>query len=164
MAAEAGFGVVPLEQVRTMDGLTLIKGLMEGRFPAPPISEVLGFDIAEVDSGRVVFTYTPVSGHYNPLGTVHGGVHMWLNDLGLGAAVPWTLRHDRPDHETLAPASEMPKIDYPKYDGVLTFDKLSSVFISNTNHEEDQPSHLKLRDPSIPVAVNLARYDGPEQR
>jgi electron-transferring-flavoprotein dehydrogenase len=98
------------------------------------------------------------------LGTAHGGVHMWLNDLGLGAAVPWTLRHDRPDHETLAPASEMPKIDYPKYDGVLTFDKLSSVFISNTNHDEDQPSHLQLRDPLIPVAVNLARYDGPEQR
>ena len=98
------------------------------------------------------------------LGTAHGGVHMWLNDLGLGAAVPWTLRHDRPDHETLAPAAEMPKIDYPKYDGVLTFDKLSSVFVSNTNHDEDQPSHLQLRDPSIPVAVNLARYDGPEQR
>ncbi|HEV7413951.1 MAG TPA: electron transfer flavoprotein-ubiquinone oxidoreductase [Casimicrobiaceae bacterium] len=98
------------------------------------------------------------------LGTAHGGMHMWLNDLGLGAAVPWTLRHDRPDHETLAPAAEMPRIDYPKYDGVLTFDKLSSVFISNTNHDEDQPSHLRLRDPSIPVAVNLARYDGPEQR
>ena len=98
------------------------------------------------------------------LGTAHGGIHMWLNDLGLGAAVPWTLRHERPDHETLAPAAEMPQIDYPKYDGVLTFDKLSSVFISNTNHDEDQPSHLQLRDPSIPVAVNLARYDGPEQR
>jgi hypothetical protein len=71
MAAEAGFGVVPLEQVRTMDGLTLIKGLMEGRFPAPPISEVLGFDIAEAESGRVVFTYTPVFGHYNPLCARH---------------------------------------------------------------------------------------------
>jgi electron-transferring-flavoprotein dehydrogenase len=89
---------------------------------------------------------------------------MWLNDLGLGAAVPWTLRHDKSDYQTLAPAAEMPKIDYPKYDGVLTFDKLSSVFVSNTNHDEDQPSHLQLRDPSIPVAVNLARYDGPEQR
>jgi electron-transferring-flavoprotein dehydrogenase len=98
------------------------------------------------------------------LGTAHGGLHMWLNDLGLGAVVPWTLRHDKPDHETLAPASDMPKIAYPKYDGVLTFDKLSSVFISNTNHDEDQPSHLQLRDPTIPVAVNLARYDGPEQR
>jgi electron-transferring-flavoprotein dehydrogenase len=98
------------------------------------------------------------------LGTAHGGVHMWLNDLGLGAAVPWTLRHDVPDNESLAPATEMPKIGYPAYDGVLTFDKLSSVFISNTNHEENQPSHLQLRDASIPVAVNLKRYDGPEQR
>jgi electron-transferring-flavoprotein dehydrogenase len=97
-------------------------------------------------------------------GTAHGGIHMWLNDLGLGALVPWTLRHGKPDHESLAPAADMPKIDYPKYDGVLTFDKLSSVFISNTNHEEDQASHLQLRDASVPVEVNLARYDGPEQR
>jgi electron-transferring-flavoprotein dehydrogenase len=98
------------------------------------------------------------------LGTLHGGAHMWLNDLGLGFLVPWTLKHGKADHETLKPASEMPKIDYPKYDGVLTFDKLSSVFVSNTNHEEDQPVHLQLRNASIPVEVNLASYDGPEQR
>ena len=98
------------------------------------------------------------------LGTLHGGLHMWLNDLGLGALVGWTLRHGKADHETLKPAAEMPKIEYPKYDGVLTFDKLSSVFVSNTNHEENQPVHLQLRDPSIAVSVNLALYDGPEQR
>jgi len=97
-------------------------------------------------------------------GTLHGGVHMWLNDLGLGALVGWTLRHGMADHETLKPAAEMPKIEYPKYDGVLTFDKLSSVFVSNTNHEENQPVHLQLRDPAIPVRVNLALYDGPEER
>ena len=97
-------------------------------------------------------------------GTIHGGIHMWLNDLGLGALVPWTLRHDKADSATLKPASEMPKIDYPKYDGVLTFDKLSSVFVSNTSHEEDQPVHLQLRDPAVPVTINLARYEGPEQR
>jgi electron-transferring-flavoprotein dehydrogenase len=97
-------------------------------------------------------------------GTLHGGVHMWLNDLGLGALVGWTMRHGKPDHESLRPAAEMPKIDYPKYDGTVTFDKLSSVFLSNTNHEEDQPVHLQLRDPSVPVKVNLALYDGPEQR
>ncbi|HSS69311.1 MAG TPA: electron transfer flavoprotein-ubiquinone oxidoreductase [Casimicrobiaceae bacterium] len=97
-------------------------------------------------------------------GTLHGGTHMWLNDLGLGFLVPWTLKHSKGDNETLMPAAEMPRIDYPKYDGVITFDKLSSVFISNTNHDEDQPSHLQLRDPSIPVAVNLTLYDGPEQR
>ena len=97
-------------------------------------------------------------------GTIHGGIHMWLNDLGLGALVPWTLRHGMPDSETLKPAAGMPRIDYPKYDGTLTFDKLSSVFLSNTNHEENQTSHLTLRDAGVPVAVNLALYDGPEQR
>ena len=98
------------------------------------------------------------------LGTAHGGAHMWLNDLGLGALVPWTLRHGKADNETLRPAAEMPRIDYPKYDGVTTFDKLSSVFVSNTNHEENQPVHLQLRDAAIPVNVNLRIYDGPEAR
>jgi electron-transferring-flavoprotein dehydrogenase len=98
------------------------------------------------------------------LGTLHGGLQMWLNDLHLGALVPWTLKHRKADHQSLEPAASMPRIDYPKYDGTLTFDKLSSVFLSNTNHAEDQPSHLQLRDPAIPVTVNLALYDGPEQR
>jgi electron-transferring-flavoprotein dehydrogenase len=98
------------------------------------------------------------------LGSMHGGAHMWLNDLGLGGLVPWTLRHGKADHESLKPAAEMPRIAYPKYDGVLTFDKLSSVFLSNTNHEEDQPIHLQLTNPAIPVDVNLKLYDGPEAR
>ncbi len=98
------------------------------------------------------------------LGSMHGGAHMWLNDLGLGALVPWTLRHGKADHESLQPAAQMPRITYPKYDGVLSFDKLSSVFLSNTNHVEDQPVHLQLRNPAIPVDVNLRLYDGPEAR
>jgi len=97
-------------------------------------------------------------------GTVHGGLHMWLNDLGLGALVGWTLRHKQADHESLRPAAEMPRIEYPKPDGVLTFDRNSSVFLSSTNHEEDQPVHLQLRDASVPVKHNLAKYDGPESR
>ena len=97
-------------------------------------------------------------------GMIHGGIHMWLNDIGLGALVPWTLRHKEADNESLRPAASMPPIEYPKYDGVLTFDRLSSVYLSNTNHVEDQPVHLQLRDPGIPVAVNLARFAGPEQR
>ncbi len=97
-------------------------------------------------------------------GTVHGGLHMWLNDLGLGALAGWTLRHTRGDHESLKPAAGMPRIEYPKPDGRLTFDRLSSVFLSGTNHEEDQPVHLTLRDPQVPVAHNLAVYDGPEAR
>jgi len=97
-------------------------------------------------------------------GMLHGGVHMWLNDLGLGALVPWTLRHHEPDNASLVTADEAQPIAYPKYDGVLTFDKLSSVFLSNTNHDENQPVHLQLRDPAIPVTVNLAVYAGPEAR
>jgi electron-transferring-flavoprotein dehydrogenase len=97
-------------------------------------------------------------------GTAHGGLHMWLNDLGLGALAGWTLRLGKADHECLRPAAEMPRIEYPKPDGKLTFDRLSSVFLSGTAHEEDQPVHLRLRDPSIPVAVNLARFQGPESR
>ncbi len=77
---------------------------------------------------------------------------------------PWTLRHKHADHEALRPASECTRIDYPKPDGVLTFDRLSSVFISNTNHSEDQPAHLKLKDASVPISFNLAKYDAPEQR
>jgi electron-transferring-flavoprotein dehydrogenase len=96
------------------------------------------------------------------LGTIYGGFDMWMHDLGI--RLPWTLRHKKADHETLRPASEFQPIQYPKPDGVLSFDKLSSVFLSNTNHEEDQPVHLKLRDPSIPIAVNLPLYAEPAQR
>jgi len=97
-------------------------------------------------------------------GTLHGGLHMWLNELGLGALVGWTLRHRQPDHASLKSAASMPRIDYPKPDGVLTFDRNSSVFLSSTNHEEDQPVHLRLRDPAVPVEHNLRLYDGPESR
>ncbi|WP_193185102.1 electron transfer flavoprotein-ubiquinone oxidoreductase [Nisaea sediminum] len=76
---------------------------------------------------------------------------------------PWTLHHHH-DHESLKPADHCEKIDYPKPDGKVSFDRLSSVFLSNTNHEENQPAHLTLKDPSIPVQHNLALYDAPEQR
>ena len=76
---------------------------------------------------------------------------------------PWTFHH-KPDHAKLKKASECYKIDYPKPDGVISFDRLSSVFISNTNHEEDQPCHLTLKDASVPIQINLALYDAPEQR
>ncbi|MBU3711719.1 MAG: electron transfer flavoprotein-ubiquinone oxidoreductase [Limnohabitans sp.] len=78
--------------------------------------------------------------------------------------IPWTLHRDKPDHAYLRPAAECTPIDYPKPDGKLTFDRLSSVFISNTNHEENQPAHLTLKDASVPVKTNLALYAGPESR
>ncbi len=96
------------------------------------------------------------------LGTVYGAFDMWCHDLGL--RLPWTLRHKKADHECLRPAAEFQPIQYPKPDGVLSFDKPSSVFLSNTNHEEDQPVHLRLKDASIPIAVNLPLYAEPAQR
>jgi len=94
------------------------------------------------------------------IGMAIGGMDMKL----LGGKAPWTFRHRHADHTCLKPACQMPKIDYPKPDGVVSFDRLSSVFLSNTNHEEDQPVHLTLKDPSVPVAVNLKTYDEPAQR
>ena len=87
-----------------------------------------------------------------------------IEQLVLKGNIPWTLHRDKPDHAYLKPAAECKPIDYPKPDGKLTFDRLSSVFISNTNHAEDQPAHLTLKDASVPVAINLAKYAGPEQR
>jgi electron-transferring-flavoprotein dehydrogenase len=94
-------------------------------------------------------------------GTLYAGLDLWLNQLGIG--VPWTLKL-RPDHTSLREKNQVAPIDYPKPDGVVTFDRLSSVFISNTNHEEDQPVHLTLKDADIPTAINLPVYAGPEQR
>ena len=94
------------------------------------------------------------------LGTVMTGIEQTV----LRGKVPWTLHHQHADHECLKPASSFQPIVYPKPDGKLTFDRLSSVFLSNTNHEENQPIHLTLKDASVPVGLNLARYAGPEQR
>jgi electron-transferring-flavoprotein dehydrogenase len=82
----------------------------------------------------------------------------------LRGTIPWTLHREKPDHVNLKPAAQCKPIVYPKPDGKLTFDRLSSVFISNTNHEENQPAHLTLKDPSVPVQVNLDKYAGPESR
>src|SRR5689334_8328502 len=104
---------------------------------------------------------------WSKFGTIVGvplaAIDMWTNQL-FGFSFLGTLKHGKPDYATLKPATESRKIAYPKPDGVLSFDKLSSVFLSNTNHEEDQPVHLKLTDPSIPIRVNLPEYDEPAQR
>ncbi|MFZ5676850.1 MAG: electron transfer flavoprotein-ubiquinone oxidoreductase [Pseudomonadota bacterium] len=95
-------------------------------------------------------------------GLALGGADMWLNQLfgfGLG-----TWKHGKPDYATLKPASEMKPIDYPKPDGIISFDRLTNVAFSATNHEEDEPPHLKLKDPSIPIGVNLPNWAEPAQR
>ena len=94
------------------------------------------------------------------MGTIMTGIEQKL----FGGNMPWTVHRTQPDHAGLKPAAECAKIDYPKPDGKLTFDRLSSVFIANVSHEENQPAHLTLKDPSVPVNVNLAKYAGPEAR
>nr|WP_314543010.1 electron transfer flavoprotein-ubiquinone oxidoreductase [uncultured Massilia sp.] len=93
-----------------------------------------------------------------------GSIMTGIDQIVFKGKAPWTLHHQHADHECLRPASEFTPIAYPKPDGKLTFDRLSSVFISNTNHAEDQPVHLTLKNPSVPVEVNLAKFAGPEQR
>ena len=93
-------------------------------------------------------------------GVMLGGLDMWTNEL-FGFSIFGTLHHGKPDHATLKPLSQVTPIVYPKPDGVLSFDKLSSVFISNTNHEENQPIHLRLKDPAVPVRDNLPMFGEP---
>ncbi len=139
--------------------------------------------VAAIDAGRAndeVSEYTTEyqnSWAYKELHTQRNfgpAQHKWGNILGSAYAfidlnlfngkLPWTLSDPKPDHAQLKPAAECKKIDYPKPDGALSFDKLSSVFLSNTNHEEDQPCHLKLTDPDVPLNHNLPVYDEPAQR
>ena len=97
----------------------------------------------------------------NTIGTALAGIDMWMRTLKIG--LPFTMKH-KPDAEKLWRKDASMKIDYPKPDGVISFDRLSSVFLSNTNHEEDQPVHLQLKDPAIPISYNLPLYDEPAQR
>ncbi|MSO69186.1 MAG: electron transfer flavoprotein-ubiquinone oxidoreductase [Alphaproteobacteria bacterium] len=112
----------------------------------------VGRELREVRNCRPAYRFGLV------LGTLISGFELWSRGV-----LPWTLGHHE-DHRALKPAARSRRIDYPKPDGVVSFDKLSSVFISNTNHEEDQPVHLKLRDPSVAIRLNLSLYDAPEQR
>jgi electron-transferring-flavoprotein dehydrogenase len=97
-------------------------------------------------------------------GLYAGSLMFGIDQVLLRGRAPWTLHHQHADNETLQKKTEVTPIEYPKPDGVITFDRLSSVFLSGTNHEENQPVHLTLKDASVPVNVNLALYDAPESR
>jgi electron-transferring-flavoprotein dehydrogenase len=96
------------------------------------------------------------------LGSLISGIEMWLSRFGV--RLPWTLQHSRPDHAALRPAAEAPVIAYPKPDNVVSFDRLSSLALSNIAHDHDQPNHLQLKDAAVPTTLNLPVYDAPEQR
>ena len=123
-----------------------------------------------VDSFKASWLYDELfrSRNFGPaihkFGVLFGGAFNYVDQNWFGGKIPVTLRDTTPDHARLKKAADVQKIAYPKPDGVLSFDKLSSVFMSNTNHEEEQPVHLKLTDPSIPIEHNLPLYDEPAQR
>jgi electron-transferring-flavoprotein dehydrogenase len=97
-------------------------------------------------------------------GLLGGTIYTGLDQILLRGRAPWTLKHAHKDHETLMKASDATPIEYPKPDGEVSFDRLTNVSFSATNHEEDQPAHLTLKDANTPIDVNLALYDAPEQR
>jgi len=144
MAAEAAFAALTAE--RSHDELATYPAAFSASWLHTELNKARNFK-QWFKKGRAV-------------GTLMTGIEQWL----LKGNMPWTIHRTKPDHACLQPAAQCPKIDYPKPDGVLTFDRLSSVFISNTNHEENQPIHLTLKDASVPVAVNLAKFGGPEAR
>lgn len=144
MAAEAAFEAISAE--RSHDELTAYPAAFEQSWLHAELNKARNFK-QWFKKGRTV-------------GTLMTGIEQWL----LRGNIPWTIHRTKADHECLKPAAECVRIDYPKPDGKVTFDRLSSVFISNTNHEENQPIHLTLKDNSVPVKLNLATYAGPEQR
>ena len=144
LAAEAAFDAITAE--RAQDELTAYPAAFEQSWLHAELNKSRNFK-QWFKKGRTV-------------GTVMTGIEQWL----LRGNIPWTIHRTKADHECLKPAAECVRIEYPKPDGSITFDRLSSVFISNTNHEENQPIHLTLEDHTIPVKLNLATYAGPEQR
>jgi electron-transferring-flavoprotein dehydrogenase len=146
LAAEAAFEAISAE--REHDSLDAYQEALHSSWVA--------------DELKMVRNVEPMVAKFGgTMGTILAGADMWMRTMKIG--LPFTMRH-HPDNETLWRKDMVRPIDYPKPDGVISFDKLSSVFLSNTNHEEDQPIHLTLKNSEIPVGVNLEDYAGPEQR
>jgi electron-transferring-flavoprotein dehydrogenase len=149
-----------------LSGMLCAEHVFEALVAGRVQDEILSYDEAWRSSpiGDDLYRVRNVKPLWSRFGTMAGvalgGMDMWMSEL-LGGSLLGTMRHGKPDYATLKPLSEVTPITYPKPDGVLTFDRLSSVFLSNTNHEEDQPSHLVLADPSIPIRENLPLYGEP---
>ncbi len=146
LAAEAAFAAIGAE--RTHDTLDAYETALRSSWVEKELYKVRNAEPAVAKFGGTV-------------GTLVSGLDLWMRHLKIG--LPYTMKHHR-DNEQLWPANAMPKPVYPKPDGVISFDRLSSVFMSNVNHEEDQPIHLTLKDPDIPIGYNLPKYDEPAQR
>ena len=170
----AGDDAGTLNPVKIKGSHTAIKS---GMLAAETVAAVLlagdegGKDLVEMQANfensslyDELYTSRNHGGILHSLGTFLGAAGIFIDQNIFGGKLPFTLRNKDKDHETLKPASQCPKIDYPKPDGVISFSRLDSVFLSNTNHEEDQPCHLQLKDASIPLGENLPKFDEPAQR
>lgn len=142
---------------------TIVDALQD-RDSAPADLEAYASNVEKSWLQTELYSSRNFAGFMHKLGFWLGSAMIWIEQNIFGGKFPITLHDTVPDHATLKSASESKKIDYPKPDNTITFDRLSSVFLSNTNHEEDQPCHLTLKDDSIPLGVNLSTWDEPAQR
>jgi electron-transferring-flavoprotein dehydrogenase len=149
LAAEAVFGALLKPDVAS-----------EGLLHAYPESLQASWIWRDLDAVRNVKPLLSRLGSWG--GTLLGGLEMWLSALHI--RMPWTLKHQSADHDCIRPAAIMPVIAYPKPDGIVSFDRLNSISLSGIAHDANQPCHLKLRDNTVPISINLAKYDAPEQR
>jgi electron-transferring-flavoprotein dehydrogenase len=147
-------------------GLVAAEAVVEALLADNPPAQLDSFETKVKASWLYDELYTTrnFSGYMHKFGFMLGSAMVWIDQNLFGGKLPFTLHDSKPDYATLKPAAECPKISYPKPDNVISFDRLSSVFLSNTNHEEDQPCHLTLADSSIPIDANLPMFDEPAQR
>ena len=147
-------------------GILAAEEIMAAMATEAPASDLTGFEtrISQSWLGKELRSTRNFAGYMHTFGAFLGAAAVWVDQTIMRGNMPFTLRDKKPDHACLKPAAESKPIDYPKPDNVITFDRLSSVFLSNTNHEEDQPCHLQLVDSSIPIQVNLPTYAEPAQR
>jgi electron-transferring-flavoprotein dehydrogenase len=151
-------GMLAAESV--FDALTQTKPVNDGLLTSYPQRLKASWIQQDLDAVRNVKPLLSKFGSWG--GTLLGGIEMWLAAFKL--RMPWTFKHQQADHLCTKLASSMPKINYPKPDGIVSFDKLSSINLSNIGHDANQPCHLILKDDSIPINFNLLNYDAPEQR
>ena len=147
-------------------GLLAAESIFDALMSDQPEAELQSFDQQLANSwlGQELQQARNFVPAMHKLGTFWGGAYNWLDQNLFSGALPFTFKDLTPDHATLEPASQHKAPDYPKADGLLSFDRLSSVFLSNTNHEEDQPCHLQLADEALPIRENLPEFDEPAQR
>ncbi len=147
-------------------GILAAEEIMAAMATETPATDLTGFEARVSQSwlGKELKSTRNFAGYMHTFGAFLGAAAVWVDQTIMRGNMPFTLRDKKPDHDCLKLAAEAKPIDYPKPDNVITFDRLSSVFLSNTNHEEDQPCHLQLIDSSVPIQVNLPTYAEPAQR